>query len=446
MFKKIIKDNHFLSLSTNGFNALFGLLSFMFIARAYDKQDFGLWILYLTGFSFVEMLKAGIVHTALVKFLSGASAERQKAVIGSSWLISLLLNSVLIGILYLSFFVLPEKIESVGLHLFFKYYPLLALANLPVNYANWIYQAKEDFRQILFIRLGVSFIFLLVVTANLWASYSIEMLVRYHVLIHFVLAVSLLIRKKSGLQFLKYARIQICRKLLRFGKYSLGTLIGTNLLKSADTFLISLFLGPAFVAMYSVPLRLTEMLEIPLRSLVANALPKISMASNNNDMPQVKAIFYRYAGILSILFIPFMVIAFVFAEELVTLVGGPAYIEAANVFRIFCVYGLFLSLDRFTGVTLDAINRPQFNFKKVIWMAGANVVGDVVVILTIREIWAVALITVLNVLVGVILGYIFLKQHLPIRLGEMLHQSWHALKLLSGLHKKPIADKSSLYE
>ena len=49
MLKKIIKDNHFLSLSTHGLTALFGLLSFMLTARIYNTQDFGWWVLYLTG-------------------------------------------------------------------------------------------------------------------------------------------------------------------------------------------------------------------------------------------------------------------------------------------------------------------------------------------------------------------------------------------------------------
>ena len=441
MLKRIIRDNHFLSLSTNGFTALFGLLSFMLLARGYHKQDFGSWVLYLTGFSFVEMLKAGIVHAALVKFLAGKSGEEQKVIIGSSWLISLLLNTAVIAILYLAFFLIPQKIESWGLYLFFKYYPLLALFNLPVNYTNWIYQARENFNRILQIRLGFATVFLLVVAGNLWMNYSIENLVQYHVLLHLMLGVLLIITGKSGIGYLRYYQTHTCKALFGFGKYSLGTLIGTNLLKSADTLLISFFLGPAYVALYSVPLRLTEMLEIPLRSLVANALPKISTAGNKNDRQQVKSLFYRYAGILSILFVPFMLAAFVFAEELVTLVGGIEYVDTAIVFRIFCVYGLLLSLDRFTGVTLDAINKPHYNLKKVIRMATANVVGDMVAIFVIGEIWAVALVTVLNVLVGVIVGYYFLKRHVPVRLNELLYESWKGLVRLLRCHRNPLPDK-----
>ncbi|MDN5211684.1 oligosaccharide flippase family protein [Fulvivirgaceae bacterium BMA12] len=442
MLKRILNDNHFLSLSTNGFTALFGLLSFMLIARVYDTLDFGWWVLYLAGFSFVEMLKSGLIHGALVKFLAGVSHEEKKVVIGSSWMIGLVLNMLVIGVIYLAFYLFPEKIEAAGMWLFFKYYPLLALVNIPINYTNWISQAQEGFNYILRIRLGLAAAFLIVVAGNLWMSYPVETLVQYHIMLHLALAIFLVIRKKSGLQYLRYYKMDKCRQLFHFGKFSFGTLIGTNLLKSADTFLISFFLGPAFVAMYSVPLRLTEMIEIPLRSLVANALPKIAAASNRNDTQEVKNIFYMYAGILSILFVPFMIFAFVFAEELVTLVGGAKYVDTAIIFRIFCIYGLFLSLDRFTGVTLDAINRPRYNLIKVIWMALANVAGDILVIVFIGEIWAVALVTVLNVLVGVLVGYIFLKRCVDIQLNELLNESWAALKYWLKYRKKPVTDKT----
>jgi O-antigen/teichoic acid export membrane protein len=51
----------------------------------------------------------------------------------------------------------------------------------------------------------------------------------------------------------------------------------TNLLRSADTLIISLSpMGSAAVALYSIPLKLTELQQIPLRSFVATAFPKMS--------------------------------------------------------------------------------------------------------------------------------------------------------------------------
>jgi O-antigen/teichoic acid export membrane protein len=54
--------------------------------------------------------------------------------------------------------------------------------------------------------------------------------------------------------------------------------------------------------LYSIPLKLTELQQIPLRSFVATAFPKMSKASLHNQIDEVKAysipiqgvIFYRY--------------------------------------------------------------------------------------------------------------------------------------------------------
>ncbi len=442
MIKKIIKNNHFLSLCSNGFTALFGLVSFMLIARVYEKEIFGLWVLYLAGFSFVEMLKSGVLHSALVKYLAGKTNEEQRVLIGSSWRISLLLTLLITLVLYGCLWFFPNEIEEYGMTYFFLYYPLLGFINLPINYAVWISQAKEKFNRILIIRAAIATLFLMAVVSNLYFKYSVEVLVQLHVGIHTALAITLVLMGYSRIKFIGYANTVSTKDLLTFGKYSFGTLIGTNLLKSADTFIIGFFLGPAFVAMYSIPMRLTELIEIPLRSLVANALPKIAAASNQNDELEVKNIFYQYAGILSILFLPFMLIAFLFAEELVTLVGGAKYAETAIIFQIFCVYGLFLSIDRFSGVTLDAINKPKYNLIKVIWMALANIVGDVLIIWWIGEIWAVALVTVLNVLIGVFVGLDFLKKYIPIHLGSMFWTGWLSIQIMIKRRKQFLTDKS----
>lgn len=53
----------------------------------------------------------------------------------------------------------------------------------------------------------------------------------------------------------------------------MGTMVGANLLRSSDTFLIGAFLGGEAVAIFNIPLKLFELVEIPLRSFAATALP-----------------------------------------------------------------------------------------------------------------------------------------------------------------------------
>jgi O-antigen/teichoic acid export membrane protein len=213
------------------------------------------------------------------------------------------------------------------------------------------------------------------------------------------------------------------RTLLDFGKYTTFTLIGSNLLRSADTLIISLSpLGTAAVALYSIPMKLIELQQIPLRSFVATAFPKMSKASIHGTIQEVKDVFYKYTGSMTYLFLAMSIFTFVFADYLVLILGGKQYIgidpatgiHTANIVRIFSVYGLFLPIDRMTGVGLDSINKPNMNFVKVFFMVTANVIGDIIAIFVFKSLLMVAVASILFIIVGTLVGYYYMNKQLSL--------------------------------
>ena len=121
----------------------------------------------------------------------------------------------------------------------------------------------------------------------------------------------------DGTKLIRKATSKTNKTLLDFGKYTTFTLVGSNLLRSADTLIISFSpLGNAAVALYSIPLKLTELQQIPLRSFVATAFPKMSKASVQGSIKEVKELFYTYSGALSYLFVIISLFTFVFADFL----------------------------------------------------------------------------------------------------------------------------------
>ena len=174
------------------------------------------------------------------------------------------------------------------------------------------------------------------------------------------------------------------------------------------------------VAAYSLPLKLVEIIEIPLRSFLATAMPVMSKYKSPEHKPELRYVFYRYAGLLSVFMLPAVIACIFFAESLVTMLGGVQYAESAIVLRILAVYTAFLPLDRFSGVTLDIIGKPKFNFIKVLLMLTVNVIGDIIAIYYIGNIWAVAAVSILTFFTGVIFGNYILKQYLHHTVGETL--------------------------
>ena len=58
------------------------------------------------------------------------------------------------------------------------------------------------------------------------------------------------------------------------------------------------------VAAYSIPLKLVEILEIPLRSFLATAMPAMSQQKDPSQKKELRILFNKYAGIISIALLP----------------------------------------------------------------------------------------------------------------------------------------------
>lgn len=424
-FLHIAREKNVQSLAGNMLTAALGFLNFILLTRTYNKEQFGEWVLFLTGATFIEMFRFGITSTGLIRFLSGANQKEQKKLIGSNWLIGLTVSVLIAVLLVLILYLFPQAVKQSGFYLFFKWYPLLAFLNLPFNNALSILQAKQFFGRIFIIKALNSVLFFVGLIANLfWLKLDLIYVIWYYLgIAGFVSLVSIL-SGWDGLKYLPKAHKKTNKTLLNFGKYTTLTLIGTNLLRSADTFIIAISpMGTAAVALYSIPMKLTEILQIPLRSFVATAFPKMSKASIENNLKMVRYYFYSYAGSITLLFIPLALISFLFSDFFVLLLGGKQYLgtdvltgaNTSHIFKVFALYGLLLPLDRMTGVGLDSINKPKKNFYKIIFMVSANIIGDLIAVFIFKSLMAVAVVTVLFTLLGLIVGYWYLNKELDLK-------------------------------
>ena len=422
--KKIVREDNFLSLIGNMTISFFGFTSFALLARSYPKDEFGKWVLFIASFAFIEMFRLGITNTAIVRYLAGISREERIKFIGSNGAIGLI-STIMIGIiLIICYYLFPEPIRHAGYELFFIWYPILALVNLPMNTTLVIMQADQKFGNILLIRtLETGIFFLLVVIDYFFLTMTLEQLVWSMILINVFTSGFCILKGWDGLKYIPKATKQSNKTLLDFGKFTTFTLIGTNLLRSMDTLIISLSpLGTAAVALYSIPMKLTELQQIPLRSFAATAFPKMSKASINGNTQEVKELFYIYSGAMSYLFVFISLIVFIFADLFVSILGGKQYLgtdpvtgfNAANIVRIFTIYGLLLPIDRMTGVGLDSINKPNKNFIKVLYMVMANLIGDLVAIFIFKSLSLVAVATVLFTSIGIWVGFYFLNKELKL--------------------------------
>jgi O-antigen/teichoic acid export membrane protein len=408
--------------------ALTALGTFMLLARLVSPQSMGDFLLYLSLATFLEMIRLGILHTAVVRGLQATNCQKSK-LIGSAWGLALIIT----GILILAVAILSLMVSAGnGFMLFFKWYWLSALALLPFDFGLWTLQAEGKFGRLTVLRLVNLGGFLLFVCLSWFYSWSSEQLVLGHILSSGLASFWAVTSAASGLKHLRQFHLKSARELWAFGRYSMGTFLGTALLKTGDTVLIGWFLGSSSVAVYALAAKVLEALEVPLRAVVSVALPQLSALGGLGKTDQFRIRFYRYSGWLGLLYVPIVLFLFYKAPIILVWVGGQQYgQDSVEVFRILCLFGLLLPLDRMLGIALDALGKPSLNMLKVMLMTSINFVGDIIALVLGAGLAGVALVSLINIALGVAIGYRQLHRLLDLDIRHWLQESLSSILKIS---------------
>lgn len=409
-----IKDNLWV-LGGNLFNAGFGFLSFMFLAHILSVDEFGVWLLYVAAFTFMEMVRAGFIYQALVKyFASNSKGLVQKVITGSSWWIGLISTTLFSLIIALLGWAFAEPIAAKNFTLFFQWYPIVIWVTLPSNMGLWISHSRQRYVRMVIIQLIITGGFGLFILFNYNHKLDLTTILIAHTVVRLIAGIFTLIRGWDGIRYIRYVSKRYIQKLIHFGQYSLFSMLGTNLLKSTDVFLIGIFVGPAAVALYQFPLKIIELAEVPLRSFATTAFPRIAKWTEEKKYLIATQFIQKQVIVFIMLATPFCLIGMVWAEFFMVLIGKAKYAASAPVFQILLIYVIFLPIDRFIGIALDSLNRPQINTLKIGIMVVINIIGDYMVLNAGGSLVMVAGVTLVNIAIGMGFGWYKIYKTLPI--------------------------------
>jgi O-antigen/teichoic acid export membrane protein len=322
---------------------------------------------------------------------------------------------------------------------------MLTLFSLPMNFATWVLQAEHRFEKIIWVRLmqngsflvflGVLYLTKQVSLPNVLYAYCASMALA---------SIYCLLRKWTMIRSILFRTKAQALELFSFGKHIVGSMASSSLLNYSDTLVIRTMLNPAAVAIYSIPQKFMEVIEIILRSFVATAQPTLSSAANRKDYTGVARAFAKYTGTVSLLITPFIIGLLIFTQPLIIILAKSTYLGATDIVRLILFSAILWPIDRFIGVTLDMINLPNVNFYKNFLKLILNVACDIPFVWIYTDIRSVAFASLLNVIFAVVFGYYFLKKHLDVRLRDVWTLGWQECKRLLAkvTGKAMVADKA----
>ncbi len=402
--KSLLRSENGVVLLGNVAASAIGLLSFMLLARSLTKSDFGEWALFISAAGLIDLMRTGLVRQGMVRAFNTADNESDKnTIIASSGFLS-------VGITVLSALVIATLGVLVdwsnwSMNLFFDYYPVLAVATLLWNFDTWVAHASGSYRRMNLLRLGVNGLFISFLLIGLLTPFSLEQYLWGY--IGAQLLVSLVVVKHLSKYKWRMIRRKTVLSLLHFGKHSLATLAGSNLLKSADNLIIGAMMGTEAVAVFAIPMKVLDVMEIPLRGFVMTAYRNLTIKYKNNDLIEYKRLLKKNIGLLTLLCFPLAIVMLVFPAQVITIMGGENFNDSYQILQVLTIPLVLLPLDKFMGASFDSIGKPSLNATKVWIMVAVNILGDLLAIYYFQSIISVAIVTTINIALGI--GFAWIK-------------------------------------
>ncbi len=333
-----LNNKHFLALAGNAVIAVLGVVLVALPTHTLSKADVGTWFFFLMVVALGDAVRNGFLFTGTVKFYAGTTPERSREVLGSVWFLIMVLTGSL-ALIDAAFMPFIHAIPNRELVVSIRWFGITFLSSMPFTVILWVLVAEEKYIKILWLRMVNSGSMIIYVTILvLLKKMSLEALLWCNFLTNCLTSVVGLLWGLGKVSTIFHRSRASILELAHFGKYSLGSNFTSKLLGSTDTFIINFMLGPAMLAVYSIPLKLMEIVEFPLRSFIGTGLSGMAIAYNNDNVPQATYIMKKYSGMLTMAFIPLTIGAVIFADVAIGVLGGPKYTgtEAANIFRISC--------------------------------------------------------------------------------------------------------------
>ena len=429
-----MRKNAAVSLLGNGTAAVLSLLITGLLARWIPREAFGSWVLFLVSYTLFDALRSGLLLNGIIQYTSDLHAESGENEThlrrweGAVWQLglcfTLAIGPLLIGLTYF----IPNLSDWTGTTESAVWFWIISLVSLPANIATWFLHARSRFGPQQWVRILTQAVFLLLITvvylARLLPDCNLYVL---YALANGLISVWTLVVGWSRWKSVRYGTVAERSALLHFGKFTIGTLVGANLLRSVDTLLLGAILGPEAVAVYAIPQRLTQLLDMPVRSVVVTAMPRLVKFQKQGQTSALAHYFQQNAGLLWLAMLPLSVAGFVLAEPLVTLLGGGHYRDGATLMRCFMIYGALLPLDRYSGVGLDAIGKPKANLLKVVLMLVVQVTGALTALLTLKSTTALAGVSIFTFATGMLLGFQLMSRYVPVSLMGSVQAGWAEL-------------------
>lgn len=350
-----------------GLDFVLGFLGFMILVRIFPQNTFGSWVLFITLTSIVDMARNGFIQNGLIRFLVGEFQQENANIQTAALWLNTALTSLFIILIWTTapfletFLNAPSLAEILRIHCYIL--PVLIFH----THVMVVLQARGMFKAYFWAGIfkSVPFFGFIAVMYIFEKPLSLSMLAWTQNIAFVIATLTALYQCKEQLIVSKFISAKWLKNVFHFGKYVFGTNLVSMLGNSLDKFLLGALLSPVQVAISNAAGRVLNFIEVPVNSVASITYPKASETAQKEDFKRMKYLYERSTGLMLFMTVPFFILIMIFAKEIILFIAGEEYIESVLFLRIIIIIAILKPFDRQAGVFLDAMGKPDLNFKLV---------------------------------------------------------------------------------
>jgi O-antigen/teichoic acid export membrane protein len=323
--------------------AIYGLGYVFLVIRVLPQNEFGAFIIIQTIFVVVSTMSFSLALQPLIKY--GSEPGNKSPYIAISIMLSAMVYLLAALVVILGKYILSSWLDPRGqanLPMLLNYLPMLFFSAIYRSFAVSLLQITYDIKKIFWIDvvyfLGTLILILLLQMTDRFKT--AEDLIILNIIgqgLSSLVAFSLTFKMMPiRLHFEKSS----LWKMLNYGKYIFGGNSVYTIFTQADIFFISSFVGISGVALYGSAKIFTRIFDILGQVLQMFLIPYSSKTFSSGEISSMRITAEKTICFSTILFLPIFFILIVFPEQILYILYGGKYTNAASLLRVFSFLAL----------------------------------------------------------------------------------------------------------
>ena len=330
-----------------------------------NKQEMGVWAIFMSITAVIELIRQGLVKTAMIKFINHSGAEQQRFVLGAAFFLNATITLFTALVMYILTPYFSHILNAPQLEQMLYLLQVGMLLMIPFSHFEWLMYSKVLFKGLFwtyFFRQGLT-LGLVCILFVLNKKISLNTLV---VIYNLGLFVGTLVSYRYVKTFLINSFVlskSWIFNLFHFGKYVFASGLSTLVFRSADQMMLSPILGSTnFNASQNIAMRFINLSDLPSQTLGDILFPKSSQSDNSRNPEIIKYYYEKTVGASLCVVLPLVLFVLIFPKIIIYALAGPQYYDAIPYLRLISLTSVSLAFLKQYGVIMDSTGRPLINF------------------------------------------------------------------------------------